>query len=89
MKTQERRGFKLLRQLPVRVFARFHTKRGIYAMVVAQLDAVIMDVIDWWSTYGSETPELAEVAKKVLSQLNRLTVLQLKDLGVLNPICTV
>jgi hypothetical protein len=48
----------------VRVFARFHTKRGIYAMVVAQLDAVIMDVIDWWSTYGSETPELAEVAKK-------------------------
>jgi hypothetical protein len=49
-------------------FARFHTKRGIYAMAAAQLDAVTMDAIDWWSTYGSETPELAEVAKKVLSQ---------------------
>jgi len=27
-----------------------------------------MDPIDWWSTYGFEIPELAEVAKKVLSQ---------------------
>jgi hypothetical protein len=49
-------------------FARFHTKKGIYAMAAAQLDAVTMDAIDWWSTYGSETPELAQVAKKVLSQ---------------------
>jgi hypothetical protein len=58
-------------------------------MAAAQLDAVIMDAIDWWSMYGSETPELAEVVKKVLSQLNRLAVLQLKDLGVLSPIFTV
>ncbi|KAJ9537245.1 hypothetical protein OSB04_029978 [Centaurea solstitialis] len=29
---------------------------------------VTMDSIDWWSTYGFETPDLAEVAKKVLSQ---------------------
>lgn len=34
----------------------------------AQIDAVTMDSIDWWSTYGSETPKLAEIAKKVLSQ---------------------
>ncbi|KAJ9545144.1 hypothetical protein OSB04_024851 [Centaurea solstitialis] len=27
-----------------------------------------MEPSDWWSTYGSETPEVAEVAKKVLSQ---------------------
>ena len=27
-----------------------------------------MDAIDWWSNYGSETPELQEVAIKVLSQ---------------------
>ncbi|KAK8633710.1 hypothetical protein V6N13_014549 [Hibiscus sabdariffa] len=30
--------------------------------------AVTVDAIDWWSIYGSQTPELAEVAKKVLSQ---------------------
>ncbi|XP_038709524.1 uncharacterized protein LOC120004292 [Tripterygium wilfordii] len=55
---------KLLREQ----FATFHMRKGIYAMAAAQLDAVTMDAIDWWSTYGSETPELAEVAKKVLSQ---------------------
>ncbi|KAL2901120.1 SCAN domain-containing protein 3 [Bienertia sinuspersici] len=27
-----------------------------------------MPPISWWSTYGAETPELAEVAIKVLSQ---------------------
>ncbi|OMO84664.1 hypothetical protein CCACVL1_10726 [Corchorus capsularis] len=37
-------------------------------MAPAQVDAVTMDAIEWWSTYGSETPELMEVAKKVLSQ---------------------
>ncbi len=37
-------------------------------MPAAQIDTVTMDSIDWWSTYGSETPELAKVAKKVLSQ---------------------
>jgi len=37
-------------------------------MPTAQLDDVTMDAIDWWSTYGSETPELAKVANKVLSQ---------------------
>ncbi|KAK7245525.1 hypothetical protein RIF29_40371 [Crotalaria pallida] len=52
---------KLLREQ----FATFHTKKGIYSMQSAQVDVVTMDAIDWWSTYGSETPELA---KKVLSQ---------------------
>ncbi|KAF2302566.1 hypothetical protein GH714_037795 [Hevea brasiliensis] len=55
---------KLLREQ----FVIFHMKKGIYSMPAAQIDAVTMDSIDWWSTYGSETPELAEVAKKVLSQ---------------------
>ncbi|XP_052208031.1 uncharacterized protein LOC127811851 [Diospyros lotus] len=55
---------KLLREQ----FAIFHMKKGLYAMAAAQMDAVTMDGIDWWSTYGSETPDLAEVAKKVLSQ---------------------
>ena len=27
-----------------------------------------MDPVDWWSTDGSETPELVKVAKKILSQ---------------------
>ncbi|KAJ9560251.1 hypothetical protein OSB04_005411 [Centaurea solstitialis] len=56
--------FKLLRDQ----FARFHTKKGIYSKVATQADSVTMDAIDWWSSYGAETPELAEVAKKVLSQ---------------------
>ncbi|KAJ9538755.1 hypothetical protein OSB04_031488 [Centaurea solstitialis] len=49
-------------------FATFHMKKGLYSMPAAHMDAVTMDAIDWWSNYGSETPELAEVAKKVLSQ---------------------
>ncbi|KAK9045895.1 hypothetical protein V6N11_051798 [Hibiscus sabdariffa] len=49
-------------------FAEFQLKKGIYSMPQAQMDAVTMDAIDWWSIYGSQTPELAEVAKKVLSQ---------------------
>ncbi|KAJ9567450.1 hypothetical protein OSB04_003416 [Centaurea solstitialis] len=49
-------------------FVTFHMKKGIYAMASTQADALTLDAIDWWSTYGSETRELAEVAKKVLSQ---------------------
>ncbi|KAL4590475.1 hypothetical protein LXL04_003405 [Taraxacum kok-saghyz] len=48
-------------------FVTFHMKKCIYSMV--ETNAVTMDEIDWWSTYGAETLELAEVAKKVLSQL--------------------
>lgn len=49
-------------------FATFHMKNGIYSRMATQADAVTMDPIDWWATYGSETLELAEIAKKVLSQ---------------------
>ncbi|KAK8481028.1 hypothetical protein V6N13_092896 [Hibiscus sabdariffa] len=49
-------------------FAEFQLRKGIYSMPQAQMDAVTMDAIDWWSIYGSQTSELAEVAKKVLSQ---------------------
>nr|KAJ0211741.1 hypothetical protein LSAT_V11C400226420 [Lactuca sativa] len=49
-------------------FASFHMKKGIYSMAATQMDAVTMEPIDWWLSYGSKTPELADVAKKVLSQ---------------------
>ncbi|KAL4589864.1 hypothetical protein LXL04_002775 [Taraxacum kok-saghyz] len=41
---------------------------GIYALAGTQADAVTMDAIDWWATYGAETLDLADVAKRVLSQ---------------------
>lgn len=46
----------------------FVMKKGLFALPQVQLDAVTMSPIDWWFSYGGETPELAEVAKKVLSQ---------------------
>lgn len=49
-------------------FPTFHMKKGLYSLVSTQMDSLTMDPIDWWSTYGSQTPELAEVAIKVLSQ---------------------
>lgn len=49
-------------------FPIFHMKKGIVSMAAAQTDVVTMDLINWWSTCGSETPELAKVAKVVLSQ---------------------
>src|SRR5262249_5797709 len=56
---------KLLREQ----FVTFHMCKGLYAMTTTQTDAVTMNTIDWWSTYESEILELAQVAKKVLSQL--------------------
>ncbi|XP_076947174.1 uncharacterized protein LOC143619030 [Bidens hawaiensis] len=55
---------KLLREH----FATFHMKNGLYSLPAAQLDAVKVEAIDWWSTYGVETPELTKVDKKVLLQ---------------------
>lgn len=49
-------------------FTTFHMKKGLYSMAAAQMDAVTMEPIDGWSSYGSKTLELADVAKKVLSQ---------------------
>lgn len=31
-------------------FAVFRSRKGLYAMAAAQLDAITMDAIDWWST---------------------------------------
>lgn len=59
--SEDPREAKLLRE----EYATFHARRGLYAMPAAQTDAATMDPIDWWSTYGSETPTLAEVAMKV------------------------
>jgi len=42
----------------------FHTKNGIYAMSSTQLEVVTMSSIDWWSTYGFKTLELAKLAEK-------------------------
>ncbi|GJT31913.1 putative hAT dimerization domain, ribonuclease H-like superfamily protein [Tanacetum coccineum] len=49
-------------------FATFTMKKALFALPGALMDAVTIDAVDWWSTYGSETPELTDVAKKVLSQ---------------------
>lgn len=54
---------KLREQLKI-----FIMKKGMYATPSAQNDAYSMDAIDWWTFYGSETPELADVAKRILSQ---------------------
>lgn len=59
--TEDAKEAQMLREQ----YAVFHSQKGIYVMAAAQTDAVSMDAIDWWSTYGSETPELAEIAKKV------------------------
>ena len=50
-------------------FATFTMKKGIYSLPLTQMDAVTMEAIDRWSTYGAETPELADVAKKVCHNL--------------------
>ncbi|KAL2901126.1 Zinc finger BED domain-containing protein 1 [Bienertia sinuspersici] len=48
--------------------ARFQAKEGIFGKLQAKYDAVSLSPIKWWNTYGAETPELAEIAVKVLSQ---------------------
>ncbi|PWA46262.1 hypothetical protein CTI12_AA508140 [Artemisia annua] len=42
-------------------YARFHLKKGLYSRPEDQIVGVTTDLIDWWSTYSSETPELAEI----------------------------
>ncbi|XBH60792.1 hypothetical protein VPH35_115324 [Triticum aestivum] len=43
-------------------------KKGLYAIDAVQADAATMNAIEWGFNYGSQTPTLSEVAKKVLSQ---------------------
>ena len=54
---EDKKEYTLLRE----EFNTFIMKKGMYAMVAVQADAATMDAID-------ETPNLKEVAKKVLSQ---------------------
>lgn len=49
-------------------FTHFISKKGMYALSSVKQDAYSMDAIDWWETYGSETPDLAAIAIKILSQ---------------------
>ncbi|KAM0918640.1 hypothetical protein ACQ4PT_008727 [Festuca glaucescens] len=61
---EDQKEYALLRE----EFNTFIMKKGLYALSAVQADAAAMNAIDWWFTYGSETPNLSEVAKKVLSQ---------------------
>ncbi|KAL2939954.1 tRNA modification GTPase MnmE [Bienertia sinuspersici] len=49
-------------------FVDFQMKKGMFSLPQSKTDVVVLEAIEWWSLYGSQTPELAEVAKKVLSQ---------------------
>ncbi|KAK8691011.1 hypothetical protein V6N13_074532 [Hibiscus sabdariffa] len=48
--------------------AKFRNKQGMFGTTHARIDATTMSPISWWSTYGSETPELAEIAIRFLLQ---------------------
>ncbi|KAL4573628.1 hypothetical protein LXL04_020441 [Taraxacum kok-saghyz] len=52
------------KEVIVEKFASFHMKKEIYALAGTQADAVTLDAIDWWATYGAETLDLADVAKR-------------------------
>ncbi|KAK8634244.1 hypothetical protein V6N13_015072 [Hibiscus sabdariffa] len=47
---------------------KFQNKQGMFVTTHARTDATTMSPISWWSTYGSETPELTEIVIRVLSQ---------------------
>ena len=49
-------------------FADFHMRKWLFSTAAACVNASTMAAIEWRATYGSESPELAEVARKVLSQ---------------------
>lgn len=46
--------------------ATFHMKNKLYSITAAQMNTMTK-TINWWTSYGSETLELVDVAKKVLS----------------------
>ncbi|GAB2234752.1 hypothetical protein Drorol1_Dr00004017 [Drosera rotundifolia] len=41
-------------------FAHFHMRKGMFAKEHVRLDSYHSYVVTWWSTYGAETPELAD-----------------------------
>ncbi|KAL7203360.1 hypothetical protein ACSBR2_016619 [Camellia fascicularis] len=45
-------------------FVDFHMRKGLFSTIAAFVDASTIGAIEWWATYGSETPELPEVARK-------------------------
>ncbi|KAK8533799.1 hypothetical protein V6N13_028514 [Hibiscus sabdariffa] len=51
-----------------RQLAKFQNKQGMFGTAHARIDATTMGPISLWSTYGSKTPKLAEIAIIVLSQ---------------------
>ncbi|KAK9665685.1 hypothetical protein RND81_14G128800 [Saponaria officinalis] len=55
----------------MKAFEKFATnpmEEGLFGLKAAQEDALIMDGITWWSSYGSEAPELCQIEIKILSQ---------------------
>ncbi|KAF8377072.1 hypothetical protein HHK36_030445 [Tetracentron sinense] len=49
-------------------FAKFSSQSALFSMQAAKVDAFLMPAIEWWSMYGAQTTQLAEVARRVLSQ---------------------
>ncbi|KAK8977052.1 hypothetical protein V6N11_019720 [Hibiscus sabdariffa] len=64
-----------------RQLVKFQNKQGMFRTTHVRIDAITMGLISWWSTYGSKTPELAEIAIRVLSQL--IAVIQQRECGAL------
>lgn len=50
-------------------FVKFHMKNGLYSLPLTQMDAVTMEAIDLWSTYGVNLLELAKMAYKYCHNL--------------------
>lgn len=46
----------------------------MFADTLVRTDVVTMDSINWWSTYGLETPNLADVAKRAGKSLIALII---------------
>jgi hypothetical protein len=42
----------------------FIMKKGMFALPPIQLDAFTMDLIEWWVSYGSKTPDYERLQKK-------------------------
>ncbi|KAF5938334.1 hypothetical protein HYC85_022593 [Camellia sinensis] len=49
-------------------FMDFHMQKGFFFYNCCLFRCFYYECYRWWATYGSETPELAEVIQKVLSQ---------------------
>ncbi|KAF8378914.1 hypothetical protein HHK36_030263 [Tetracentron sinense] len=49
-------------------FAKFSSQSALFSMQAAKVDAFLMPAIEWWSMYDAQTTQLAEVARRVLSQ---------------------